>query len=283
MRNHIHKVAVTLLLAPLLYSAHASAKKPEDLVAKHLDSIGTADARAAVKSMAVQGGLRFKVLVGGFGNSAGSWGRASEQGKSNFVMRFNTDNWRGEQFIFDGAKTYFSTATQDHQYSSFAKLVSGHDFILRDGLLGGELSTAWALQNLEQTHAKLHTLGIRKVNGHEVEGLQYFPRSGGDMTVKIYFDVTTHQHVMTVYSVETVPHNTLNCINDSAGQQQLRYTIEERFGEFQTDNGITLPHHYDLQYTEELQSGQTRLYDWDMTVEKLDNNVNPDPSNFRPQ
>jgi hypothetical protein len=283
MRNRISTVTLTLFLAGLLCPAHASDKKPEDLVAKHLDSIGPNDARSAIKSLAVQGALRFKILVGGFGNAVGSWGRASDQRKSNFVMRFNTDNWRGEQFIFDGSKTYFSTATQDHQYSTFAKLVSGHDFILRDGLLGGELSTAWALQNLDQTHARLHALGAKKMDGHEVEGVQYFPKSGGDMTVKIYFDVTTHQHVMTVYSVETVPHNTQNGINESAVQQQLRYTIEERFSDFKTDNGVTLPHHYDLQYTEELQTGQTRLYDWDMTVEKLDTNVNPDPSNFRPQ
>ena len=88
-------------------------------------------------------------------------------------------------------------------------------------------------------------------------------------------------HVMTVYSVENVPHNVADGINTSAVQQEFRYTIEERFSDFQTDNGITLPRRYDLQYTEELQTGQTRLYDWDMTADKIQNNVNPDPSNFR--
>ncbi|MGA8646260.1 MAG: hypothetical protein WB628_05420, partial [Candidatus Sulfotelmatobacter sp.] len=59
-----------------------------------------------------------------------------------------------------------------------------------------------------------------------------------------------------------------------------RYTIEERFSDFQTDNGITLPHHYDLQYSQELQNGSTRVYDWDMTADRILTNLNLDPGNF---
>ena len=42
-----------------------------------------------------------------------------------------------------------------------------------------------------------------------------------------------------------------------------------------------LPHHYDLQYTEELQNGSTRIYDWDMTADNIHSNVQVDPSNFQ--
>lgn len=274
-------LTLVLSLAALMGSARAADKKPDEILTKNLDSIGTAEARTAIKSIAVQGALRFKILVGGFGDSTGTWGRLSDQRKSNFVMRFNTDNWRGEQYVFDGNKTSFAMATAEHQYSTFTKLVSGHDFIIREGLLGGELSSAWALENIEQNHPKIHSIGHKKIKGQEVEGIEYSSKGGSDMNVKIYFDAETHQHVMTVYSVETVPHNTQNGINESASQQQLRYTIEERFSDFKAENGITLPHHYDLQYTEELQSGSTRIYDWDMTVEKIETNVGPDPSNFQ--
>jgi hypothetical protein len=272
---------LTVIFALLICWADAADKKPDEVLVKNLDSIGTADARAAIKSIAVQGALRFKIVVGGFGDSTGTWGRLSDQHKSNFVMRFNTDNWRGEQYVFDGDKTSFAMATAEHQYSTFTKLVSGYDFILREGLLGGELSSAWALENLEQNHARLRSIGHKKIKGQEVEGVEYLSKGGSDMNVKIYFNAETHQHMMTVYSVETVPHNTQNGINESAYQQQLRYTIEERFSDFKAESGVTLPHHYDLQYTEELQSGSTRIYDWDMTVEKIETNVNPDPSNFQ--
>ena len=94
--------ALALTIAGYLGSAHSAEGKPEEIIAKHLDSIGTVEARTAVKSRAVQGSLRFKILVGGGGEAVGSWGRVSEQRKSNFVMRFGKGDWRGEQFIFDG-------------------------------------------------------------------------------------------------------------------------------------------------------------------------------------
>lgn len=76
------KFALALSLAGLVYSAHvysayAADIKPEEIVAKHLDSIGTADARAAIRSRAVNGALHFKILVGGGGEVVGSWGRVS--------------------------------------------------------------------------------------------------------------------------------------------------------------------------------------------------------------
>ena len=85
---------------------------------------------------------------------------------------------------------------------------------------------------------------------------------------------------MTVYSVSVSPNMGRN-VTDSVNQQEIRYTIEERFGDFQSENGITLPHHYDLQYTQELQSGSTRVYDWDMSADKIVNNIDLDPKNFQ--
>jgi hypothetical protein len=273
-------------LAGFICSAHAAESKPEEIVAKHLDSIGTPEARAAVKSRAVQGNLRFKILVGGGGEAVGSWGRVSQQRKSDFVMRFGKGDWRGEQFIFDGDRTSFAAATASHLRSNFAQFVNGHDFIVKEGLLGGELSTAWALQNLDvqkldQNRGRLVPMGMKKVDGRELQGLEYISKGASDMTVKLYFEPETYRHAMTVYSVVTIPSGVSNGIRRSAQQQEIRYTIEERFGDFKTDNGITLPRHYDLQYTEELQNGSTHVYDWDMTADKIVDNIDLNPGNFQ--
>jgi hypothetical protein len=278
--SHWKTSVLALILASCSRPAPAADMKPEEIVAKHLDSIGTADARAAIKSRAVQGSLRFKVLVGGGGEVVGTWGRVSEQRKSNFVMRFGNGDWRGEQFIFDGDKTSFAAATSSHQWSIFAKFVRGEDFIVKEGLLGGELSTAWALQNLDPSRVKLDSLGIRKVGGRDLEGIEYHSKGNTDMTIKLYFEPETYRHVMTVYSVSVAP-NMGSSVVDSVNQQDIRYTIEERFSDFQKDNGITLPRRYDLQYTQELQNGSTRAYDWDLTVDKILSNLELDPGNFR--
>jgi len=268
-------------LAGLVYPALAADAKPEDIVAKHLDSIGTPEARAAVTSRAIQGTLRFKILVGGAGEAAGSWGRVSDHRKSRFVMRFGKGDWRGEEFITDGEKTSYAAATASHQYSDFAQFVSSQDFIVKEGWLGGELSTAWALQNLDPNRGRLEYLGLKKVDGHELQGLELVSKGGTGLTVKLYFDPETYRHVKTVYSVMVVPSGASNGIRTSAHQHELRYTIEESFSDFRTENGITLPRHYDLQYTEELQNGTTRVYDWDMTAGALHDNIGLDPGNFQ--
>jgi hypothetical protein len=275
-----NSIVLALLLIVFGGSAHAADMKPEEIVAKNLDSIGTAEARAAIKSRAVQGTLRFRVLVGGSGEVTGSWGQVSEQHKSNFVMRFGIGDWRGEQFIYDGNKTSFAAATTSHQWSVFAKFVRSQDFIIKEGLLGGELSTAWALQNLDQSRVRLDSMGLKKIGGRDLQAIEYHSKGNTDMTVKLYFEPDTYRHVMTVYSISVSP-NMGSSITDSVNQQEIRYTIEEQFSDFQKDNGITLPRHYDLQYTQELQNGSTLAYNWDMTVGKMMNNVDLAPANFQ--
>jgi hypothetical protein len=264
--------------------------KPEEIAAHHLNSIGTQEARAAIKSRLVQGTLKMHVLVGGGGEVTGTWGRVSEQRQSNFVMRFAAGgDWRGEQFIFDGERTGFATATSSNTRSVFAQFVSSHDYIVKEGLLGGELSTAWALQNLDSTHAKLESIGRRKIDGRELIGLQYFSKSGSDMQIRLYFDPDTFQHVMTEYTLEFAQG--LGHDVSDIRHFQNRYSIEERFSDFKVIDGLTLPTNYRLRYTEDVvndapssarsQLGGTRVYDWDMTAEQIQHNLTLDAKNFR--
>ena len=131
---------VCLLLTSLLGVAAADDAKPEEIVAKHLDSIGTAEARAAVKSRGIQGTLSFKILARGSasgdeaatGDATGMWGYISEQRKTNFVMKFGSAAWRGERFVFDGDKTNFAVFTSSHRPSSFGDFVRTQDFLLKE-------------------------------------------------------------------------------------------------------------------------------------------------------
>jgi len=286
------KLVFTLILALSIFAVQLPGAEvtPEQVIAQHLNAIGPADARAAIKSRVVQGTLKFRIQVGGGGEATGTWGRVSEQQQSNFVMRFAAGgDWRGEQFIYDGKKTGFATATISHTRSVFAQFVSSQDFIIKESLLGGVLSTGWALENLDQNHARLQMIGHKKIDGHDVIGLQYFSKSSADAQVKIYFDPETYRHVMTSYTVEFAPNMNGN-ITESVYQHENRYTIEERFSEFQPVDGLTLPTHYSLQYTQEIQAkpnsqesvlGTTRVYNWDMAVEQIRHNLALDPANFK--
>jgi hypothetical protein len=270
-------MAGVLLLQAL--PASAADMKPEELVAKHLDSIGTAEARAAAKSRVVQGKLVFKILVGGGGTVEGSWGRVSEGSKSNLVMRFGTGTYRGEQFVYDENKTYIAAETGSQRRSRFGDFVHSQDYILREGLVGGELSTGWALQTLDKNQPRLSYAGLKKIDGRQLCDLEYRSRKSSDMKINLYFDPETYRHVRTSYAMAFPPNMGTNVTN-SVQQQDVRYTIDERFADFKTQDGITLPSTYSIEYTQELQSGNTEVYHWDMTVDKVVENVGLDPKNF---
>ncbi|MGA7892646.1 MAG: hypothetical protein WCA49_05445 [Candidatus Sulfotelmatobacter sp.] len=202
-----------MLLTSLLGAAAAADTKPEDVVAKNLDSIGTAEARAAVKSRGIQGTLQFKILArgpassdeGATGDATGIWGDVSEQRESNFVMKFGSAAWRGERFVFDGDKTNFAVFTSSHRPSSFGDFVRTQDYLIKEGLLCGALSTAWALENLERSGAKLGYLGLKKIDGRDLQAIEYHSKGNSDMNIKLYFDPETYRHVMTVYALVWTP------------------------------------------------------------------------------
>ncbi|MGA9812872.1 MAG: hypothetical protein WBQ64_08860, partial [Terriglobales bacterium] len=74
--------AVVVLGAASVQVVHAAEIKVEDVVARHLDSIGTADVRAGARSRIVQGTSRFKIRVGAGGELQGTSALVSEGRKS---------------------------------------------------------------------------------------------------------------------------------------------------------------------------------------------------------
>ena len=172
--------------------------------------------------------------------------------------------------------------------------------LLQEGLLGGALSTAWALSNLDRNHPKLGFAGLKKVDGRQLLDLHYQPKRSTEMEIHMYFDPETYRHVQTVYAItlasgfgSAVPSATdqvgLTTPGGPSGsdptrsskQQETRYTLEERFSDFNTTDGITLPTHYNIHFTQEAQNGKTTIYEWDMTGTEVTENMPLDPRNFQ--
>jgi len=270
-------VLVCLILVPGLL-LHASDLKPEEVVAKHLDSIGTAAARAAIKNRVVQGSAMFKLVVGGHGTLDGKAGLVSEQHKCNFVLKF-TGDYRGEQIVSDGDKVYVAATMANRRRSNFGEFIHTQDFVVKEGLMGGELSTGWALANLDKLPGKLEYAGLKKFDGQSVINLRYYSKKNHDINVEIYLDPQTFRHVATVYSMKLSPNLGAD-VTQSAKQREIRYTVEERFTNFETVDGLTLPSHYDLTYTEELQNGSTLIDNWNFNADDIAHNMSLDPRNF---
>ena len=203
----------------------------------------------------------------------------SDAQKFQFMMKLASNDYNGEQIIFDGQKdsVAFSTARQGR--SAFGEFVFVQDAVIREGLLGGALSTAWPLLGLDERKAKLTFDGLKKMDGQKLYKLSYAPHKSTDLKIELYFDPDTRHHVETVYSL-TVSPNMVSSIGAAAQQVATHYVLQEKFGDFQSVDGVTLPTHYNIQFSRELQNGRTVISQWDMTGLEVSSNMPVDSRNF---
>jgi hypothetical protein len=154
------------------------------------------------------------------------------------------------------------------------------DAAIREGLLGGLLTTAWPLLNVGERNAKLSFEGLKKMDGQELYQLRYRPRKNTDLEINLYFDPQTYRHVETTYSYSVSQSLTLGGEKAAAGQQLNRFRLTEKFSDFKTVDGVTLPTHDNIQFSQELQNGRTTLNEWDLKGLDVSNNVPVDARNF---
>src|SRR5258705_812770 len=121
-----------------------------DLVKKNLNSIGTEQARATVKSRATEGTLSFHVPNSSKGGQDGKEVYVSEGNKLVSLLKLPNPSYHGERFVSDGTKILITTL-RPGVYSSLGTFVLVHNEILTQGLWGGELSTGWALAHLDES------------------------------------------------------------------------------------------------------------------------------------
>jgi hypothetical protein len=310
-------IPAILLIAQALPS-YAADMKPEDIVAKHLDSIGTAQARVAAKSRVVEGTVDYRILVGGAGNLDGNSVLVSEADKVQFMMKLNNNLYHGEQFIYDGKDYQIARTTANKNRSSLGEFVQVQDVVLREGLWGGALSTAWPLYDLNGHKAKLTYTGMKKIDGNDAYELRYAPKKNSSVSIYLYFDPQTFRHIETVYTLRisaqlgsvdplatiavpsdpslagpsTSPSGAITSGGKSgipgetnetatARQQETRYRLEERFSDFKTADGLTLPNKYTIHFAQELGSGRTTVNEWTMSATQVMNGTGVDPRNFQ--
>lgn len=293
-------ISVMAALLILVSLAPAAELKPEELVAKHLDSIGTADARKAIKSRVAQGTAQYTILVGGAGTQEGKAVLVSEQNKIHLLFKFPNNIYRGEQIVTDGSKVEVAATTAQKTRSPLGTYLYTQDAAIREGLLGGVLSTAWPLFDPGVRKAKLSYVGLKTIDGKQLHDLRYKPKKNSDQEIDLFFDPETFHHVLTIYKLSIsqhlvspefqtssgaiIPSQTLGASDQvQSGQQaNTRYRVEERFSDFKTVDGLTLPTHYDLHFTNEQQSGATAVYDWNVSFGEIMENPQLDPKNFQP-
>ncbi|HLX83077.1 MAG TPA: hypothetical protein VKR59_04225 [Terriglobales bacterium] len=278
-----------------------------DLVKQHLSSIGTEQARSAVTSRATEGTVTFLVENSTSGHQDGKEVFVSEGGKFVSLLKLPNPNYHGERFVSDGKKTMIAQV-KPGAWSRMGNFVMVHNEILTEGLWGGTLSTAWALAHLDERQAKLQDRGLKKVDGRELRRVDYIPKKRSDLEIQLYFEPDTFRHVMTVYSMTISPQMGRSEIA-TARQQETRYQLEERFADFKSVDGLTLPQRWTIEFTfengagamagaqnltavqtgeagiipigaEGVGAGNSPVSHFEVTITSVTNNAQLDPKNF---
>ncbi len=279
-----YKSAILISFLAIIFSAPLNAAnklKPEELVAKNLDSIGSATAREAAKSRLVRGTAHMQIISGGAGVLDGDIQVSSQGDQERIEFKFPNPNYPGENFSFDGNKVVIGQIRPGVR-SKVGTFLDNQTQIVREGLLGGELSTAWPLFNLQTKDPKLSSDGLKKIDGRELYQLGYRPRKGSDVEIRLYFDPETFHHVMTVYQL-TIGARMGSSEIANAQQQETRIRLEERFDDFKTENGLTLPTKWTMRFTSEggINSGalsqSTSIVQWDMVLQRFEDKAEVAP------
>lgn len=263
-----------ILLACFLPSLPLSAKdeklKPEELVAKHLASIGSPEARAAVKSRLVAGTSQVIRRLGGVGQMEGRGNILSSGPMVRMGFSFAALEYPGEQLAFDGKKVTVGQV-QPGTRSALSAFIYQHDGIIKEGLMFGALSTTWALFHVPARQPKLDYGGLKKIDGRQFHELKYRARKGlGDVNAALYFEPETFQHVRSQYRV-VVPASMGASPADSPSMRDSLYLLVEQFGDFKAVEGLMLPHSYGMTFTIEGQNATLLTY-WSFSASQISHN-----------
>ncbi len=249
----------------------------EEIVAKHLDSIGTKQKWAEIKNRLIVGRAQFLNLHPTAGGTSGKCVFVSEPDKLFFGSSFTSPNYPFEKVSFDGDKVNIAFVTTGSR-SAFGNFILAHKEIFSSGLFTGSLSSSWSLLDLKSNKAKVKFAGKKKIDGHEVYILDYSPNRGTDLTIKLYFDAETYRHVRTEYS-QTLSAAQGAKPEDSSRQLESRHQLTEDFFGFSEENGLTMPHSYTIRL---VLSGQnaTNEYEWKFGMSLFMFNQKLDPGSY---
>ncbi len=269
---------------------------PEELVQNHLKALGSPEKLEEIKSWGVSGTATVEFIQGATGKlTDGFFMCVSDGPKVGLRMQFSDINYPGEYFAYDGKDVTVGYITPT-QRSPIALYIFQHNSIMKEGFLGGVLTTAWPLLRIGEEKPRMK-LGKASIDGQEFYELEYGApgKRPGNMTVKLYFDEDFH-HRRTEYRVRVADDLTatqnvvssgglVNTPSEPTGRPADRapgatimegmpdsiYLLVEKFDNFAVVGGVALPQSYEIEYSVQGQAASF-LARWDVRAQYFTSN-----------
>jgi hypothetical protein len=284
-------VKVSGIFALLLVLAGCGAvmaqKMPADeIIAKHLASIGKSDLIAESKNLMAVGASNFEVLLPSTARAQGRAVFSADGHDMALFSTFNMSDYKQERIGLFGNKVDIGFIIPGRR-SMLGTILWTYNKVLDNRIFGGSIFSTWAFLGPKENWGKLETEGKKKVGDREVWVVNYTPKGGlsGGSYIKLYFDTETFHHVRTVcYQKETetgfsnpqtmrgTPSaDSFKGVSPSGpwGSEMANNgtTLIEDFEDVRSDLGLMLPHKYTILAVANVASG-TAQQKWQFNIEE---------------
>lgn len=264
----MHSRCVLLALVAAAAPAGAADKlKAEEVIAHHLDAVGTPEARTAGRNLEGAVAMTAPASGGVAGSLNGRFRFDSENARFALRMKFPSQGYPSEGISLEDGKPAIDFVLPGKR-SGMGNFLSAHDVIVREGLLGGVLNAGWPLFGVAERAGKVGYDGLKNLGGRELHRLRYRAKKGQDeLEVFLFFDPESFRHVASVYKASQA-QSLGTTIEQSSSQPDVYLQIEETFAEFTKAKGLSLPTAWTIRY--ELQSKTTQYWKYELAVETLE-------------
>jgi hypothetical protein len=190
--------------------------------------------------------------------SSGKMVFISESDKMYIGAKLDSRDYPLEEIVFDGKKLNVAYI-QPGSRSVLGNFIYSNRYIVEEGLLGGNLSTAWSLLDWQSKKAKVRSDGKKKINGREAYVINYIGQTNTLFSIKFYFDTETFQLLRTEHEY-TYPRPLVRIASESVAQVTTTHKLTEDFSKYKQVGGLMVPHSYQINFL--INGSTTNEFEW---------------------
>lgn len=274
--NKMSTFLFLLLIFAFCIGGTAQKLSPEEIIAKHVASIGKADMIADSKRVMAIGGCEF-VTHRPEQKIPGRAMLASDGTDLAFFTKFGSIDYPMERIGLFDEKVNIPPIKMGNR-SPLGGFLNAYNKTLEGHIFGGIVFSTWRFLSPGRTDGKFEVEGKKKLGDREAWVVNFTPKGGltGGSYVKLYFDAENFHHLRTVYRQKQPENGFANTTSAGRGSSSgdwdadmanNGFTLTEDFSDFRSDKGLVLPHKYSIALLSDGTNGTTET-DWNFTIEE---------------
>ncbi len=241
-RQFLGQISILCLFA--FWTVDGRDLKVEDVVSRHLDSIGSAIKRQELKTLFAGGKSEFETVTPAT-RGGGRGVVVSDPENLFFLMSLNSREYPFEKIgIFKEKVALPHTSVGER--SLLGKFLAEHSSILSESFFCGSMSLRW-MTRLTSKALKMKYAGIRKSGDRQLHMLDVTSTGSNEFKIRLFFDEQNFRHVRSEYRREVEAGRMVFGQQNQISNAKLQ--LVEEFSDFREVDNLTLPYSYKVTFT----------------------------------